>query len=164
MVTGISVIQNTDPSCWMSFLRTINNVSISNKIFKSKTVPHNLEQCMTKAVQTEAVYQFAEGVNLSRTGPSPHKSVMVEEIDGDEDNPENTVLRNDHAARNACWIYGEIGHYANECPHNINNMRNKGGKKTNMDKKGGKCTSTITGIEPISERVMNTILNGMMSE
>ena len=32
----------------------------------SKTVPHNLEQCMTRAVQTEAQYQFAEGVNLGR--------------------------------------------------------------------------------------------------
>ena len=74
-------IQNTDPSHWMSFLRSINNVAISNKIAKSKTVPHNLEQCMTRAVQTEAQYQFAEGVNLGRqTGPSPLKSVMVQEI------------------------------------------------------------------------------------
>ena len=56
----------------MSFLRSINNVAISNKISKSKTVPHNLEQCMTRAVQTEAQYQFAEGVNLGRqTGPLP---------------------------------------------------------------------------------------------
>ena len=62
---------------------------------------------------------------------------------------------------NAC---GEIGHYANECPHNINNMKNRGGKKTSMDKKGGECTYTITGKEPVSERVMNTILNGMMRE
>ena len=35
-------------------------------------VPHNLEQCMTRAVPTEDQYQFAEGVNLGRqTGPSP---------------------------------------------------------------------------------------------
>ena len=27
---------------------------------------HNLEQCMTRAVQMEAQYQFAEGVNLGR--------------------------------------------------------------------------------------------------
>ena len=56
MVTGMNVVQNTDPSCWMSFLRSINNVAISNKIAKSKTIPHNLEQCMTRAVQTEAQY------------------------------------------------------------------------------------------------------------
>ena len=43
-------------------------------------------------------------------------------------------------------------------------MRNREGKKTNMDKKGGECTYTITGKEPVSERVMNTILNGMMKE
>ena len=65
MVTGLNAVQNTDPSHWMSFLRSIN-VVISTKIVKSKTVPHNLEQCMTRAVQTEAQYQFAEGVNLGR--------------------------------------------------------------------------------------------------
>ena len=71
----------------MSFLHSINNVAISNKIAKSKTVPHNLEQCTTRAVQTEAQYQFAEGANLGRrTGPSPLRSVMVQEIDGNEDN------------------------------------------------------------------------------
>ena len=95
MVTGMNAVQNTDPSCWMSFLQSINNVTISNKIAK-KTVPHNLEQCMTRAVQTEAQYQFAEGVNLGRrTGPSPLRSVMVQEIDGDEDNPDNTIPQND---------------------------------------------------------------------
>ena len=113
MFTCMNAVQNTDPSCWMSFLRSINNVAISNKIAKIKTVPCNLEQCMTRAVQT-AQYQFAKGVNLGRrTGPSPLRSIMVQEIDGDEDNPENTIPRNDHAARNACWICGEIGHYAN---------------------------------------------------
>ena len=126
----MNAVQNTDPSCWMSFLRSINNVAISSKIAKSKTIPHNLEQCMTRAVQTEAQYQFVKGVNLGRrTGPAPLKSVMVQEIDGDDNNPDNTIPRNDHAARNACWICGDIGHYANECPHNINNMRNKGGKR-----------------------------------
>ena len=49
-------------------------------------VPRNLEQCMTRAVQTEAQYQFAEGVNLGRqTGPLPLKSIMVQEVDGEDD-------------------------------------------------------------------------------
>ena len=66
MVTGMDAIQNTDPSRWMSFLRSISNVAISDKISCSKMVPHNLEQCMARAVQAEAQYQFAEGVNLGR--------------------------------------------------------------------------------------------------
>ena len=71
MATTMNVVQNTNPSYWMSFLRSINNMVISNKIAKSKTVPCNLKQCMTRAVQTEVQYQFAEGVNLGRsTGPS----------------------------------------------------------------------------------------------
>ena len=80
MVTGMDAIQNTDPSRWMSFLRSISNVAISDKISHSKTVP-----CMTRVVQAEAQYQFTEGVNLGRqTGPLPFKSVMVQEIDGDD--------------------------------------------------------------------------------
>ena len=96
MVTGLNVIQNTDLSRWMSFLRNINNVSISNKISQSKMVPHNLDQCMTRAVQMEVKYQFVEGVNLGRqTGPLPLKSVMVQEINGEDNKNTNNVLRND---------------------------------------------------------------------
>ena len=166
MVTGMDAIQNTDPSRWMSFLRSINNIAILNKISKSKTVPRNLEQCMTRAVQTEAQYQFAEGVNLGRcTRPTPFRSAMIQDlIEENDDEGSSQVPRNDRASRNACWICGEKGHYANECPHNISNMKNKGGKKTSMDKKGGECSYTITGKEPMSERLMNTILNRMMRE
>ena len=105
MVTGMDAIQNTDPSRWMSFLRSISNVAISDKISHSKTVPHNLEQCMTRVVQAEAQYQFTQGVNLGRrTGPSPFRSVMVQEIDGDDNKNEGNIPHNDRSAWNACWM------------------------------------------------------------
>ena len=136
----------------MSFLISISNVTIFSKILKSKTIPHNLEQCMTRAIQTETQYQFVEDISLGRrTGPSPLKSVMVQEIDRDEDNLDNTIPRNDHTVKNACWICGEVGHYANKCPHNKNNIKNKGGKMTNMGKKCGDYTYTLIDKEPILE-------------
>ena len=100
MVTGMDAVQNTDPSRWMSFLRSINNIAISNKISKSKTVPRNLEQCMTRAVQTEAQYQFAEGVNLGRcTRPTPFKSAMIQElVEENDDEDSKQVPRNDRAS------------------------------------------------------------------
>ena len=39
MVTGLNAVQNTDQPWWMSFLQSINNVAISNKISRSKMVP-----------------------------------------------------------------------------------------------------------------------------
>ena len=96
MVSGLNAVQNTDPSQWMSFLRSIKNVSISNKISKSKMAPHNLEQCMTRTVQTEAQYHFAEDINLGRqTGPLPLKSVMAQEIDGEDDKDASNPPLND---------------------------------------------------------------------
>ena len=89
---------------------------------------------------------------------------MVQEVDGDNDGNDGNIPRNDRATRNTCWICGEVGHYANKCPHNVAKMKIKGDKKTIMDKKGDECTYTIAGKEPVSERVMNTILNGMMRE
>ena len=46
----------------------------------------------------------------------------------------------------------------------MSNIKRRGTKKTSMDKKGGECTYTIIGKEPVSARIMNTILNGMMRE
>ena len=89
---------------------------------------------------------------------------MVQEVDGEDDKNADNPPVNDRASCNACWICGEVGHYANKCPHNMSNIKSKGTKRTSMDKKGGECTYTITGKELVSERVMNTILNGMMRE
>ena len=46
----------------------------------------------------------------------------------------------------------------------MSNIKSKGTEKKSMDQKGGECTYAITGKEPVSNILMNTILNGMMRE
>ena len=49
-----------------------------------------------KGCANRSSISVCKGVNLGRrTGPSPLTSVMVQEIDGDQDNPDNTIPRDD---------------------------------------------------------------------
>ena len=66
MVTGIEPEQNMDPSSWLKFLGSITNAQLTEKILMSKTLPQNLGECMTQAVQYKAADILVEGVNLSR--------------------------------------------------------------------------------------------------
>ena len=40
------------------------NPSITDKVTRSKTLPHNLQQCFKKALEYEASFQLSEGVNM----------------------------------------------------------------------------------------------------
>ena len=47
------------------FLTSITNTSIADKVTRSKTLPHNLQQCFEKALEYEASFQLSEGVNTA---------------------------------------------------------------------------------------------------
>ena len=66
MVTGLALKENVDPSRWTHFLASINNTTITDKVLHSKTLPKNLDEAMSRAVQLEAGFQLSEGGNMAR--------------------------------------------------------------------------------------------------
>ena len=66
MVTGLAPRENMDPSRWTHFLASINNTAITDKVLRSKMLPRNLDEAMSKAIQLEAGFQLSEGVNMAR--------------------------------------------------------------------------------------------------
>ena len=66
MVMGLAPKENMDPSRWTHFLASINNTDITDKVLCSKTLPKNLDEAMSKAIQLEASFRLSEGVNMAR--------------------------------------------------------------------------------------------------
>ena len=50
----------------VQILTSIMNTSIADKVTRSKTLPHNLQQCFKKALKYEASFQLSEGVNMAQ--------------------------------------------------------------------------------------------------
>ena len=64
MVTCLAPKENMDPSRWTHFLASINNTTITDKVLRSKTLPKNLDEAMSQAIQLEVGFQLSEGVNM----------------------------------------------------------------------------------------------------
>ena len=102
-VTQKDACHDTDPSRWFRFFTSITNTSIADKVTRSKTLPHNLQQCFEKALEYEASYQLSEGVNMARK--MTIMNVNVEEED------EVNFVKDARARSNACFKCGEMGHF-----------------------------------------------------
>ena len=104
MVTGLAPRENIDPSRWTHFLASINNTAITDKVLRSKTLPRNLDEAMSKAIQLEAGFQLSEGVNMAR-----RVNIMQAEINKTE------VIKDARACSNICSGCGEIGRFYRDC-------------------------------------------------
>ena len=102
-VTQKDTCQDTDPSRWFRFLTSITNTSIADKVTRSKTLPHNLQQCFEKALEYEASFQLSEGVNMARK-----TTIINVNIEKDE---EVNFVKDARARSNACFKCGEMGHF-----------------------------------------------------
>ena len=88
------------PSRWTHFLVSINNTAITDKVLRSKTLPRNLDEATSRAIQLEAGFQLSEGVDMAR-----RVNIMQAEIN------ETEVIKDTRAHFNICWGCGEIGHF-----------------------------------------------------
>ena len=102
-VTQKNACQGTDPSRWLRFLTSITNTSIADKVTRSKTLPHNLQQCFEKALEYEASFQLSECVNMACK--TTIMNVNVEEDD------EVNFAKDARARSNACFKCSEMGHF-----------------------------------------------------
>ena len=103
MVTQKDACQDTDPTRWFRFLTSITNTSIADKVTRSKTLPHNLQQCFEKALEYEASFQLSEGVNMACKTTIMNVNVVVED--------EVHLVKDARARSNACFKCGEMGHF-----------------------------------------------------
>ena len=102
-VTQKDACHDTNPSRWFRFLTSITNTSITDKVTKSKTLPHNLQQCFKKALEYEASFQLSEGVNMAQK--TTIMNVNVEEED------KVNFVKDARAISDACYKCGEMGHF-----------------------------------------------------
>ena len=93
-----------DPSRWTHFLASINNTTITDKILRSKTLPRNLDEAMSRAIQFKVGFQLSKGVNMARK-----VNIMQVEINKTE------MIKDTRARSNICWRCGEIGHFYRDC-------------------------------------------------
>ena len=153
-VTQKDAAQDTDPSRWFRFLTSITNTSIADKVTRSKTLPHNLQQCFEKALEYEASFQLSEGVNMARKTTIMNVNV--------EDEDEVNLVRDARARSNACYKCGEMGHFQRDCQYD--------GDKPSSDKQPlqttsdaydpvvGKWMTNLVATTPVTAKAMQNLL------
>ena len=111
-----------DPSRWTHFLASINNTGITDKVLCSKTLPKNLDEAMSQAIQLEAGFQLSKGVIMARK-----INIMQAEIN------KTDVVKDTRARSNICWGCGEIGHFYKDCQNpNKRQCRDKMKQRKNL--------------------------------
>ena len=160
-VTQNDAAQDTDLSRWFRFLTSITKTSIADKVTRSKTLPHNLQQCFEKALEYEASFQLSEGVNMA------HKMTIMNVNVEDED--EVNLVRDARARSNACYKCGEMGHFQRDCQYD--------GDKPSSDKTPLKQTATdandpvvgkwmtnLVATTPVTAKAMQSLLLELLKQ
>ena len=135
------------------FLTSITNTSIADKVTRSKTLPHNLQQCFEKALEYEASFQLSEGVNMAQKMTNMNVNVEDDEVN---------LVRDARARSNACYKCGEMGHLQRDCQYD--------GDKPSSDKQPlpttsdaydpvvGKWMTYLVATTPVTAKAMQSLL------
>ena len=121
------------------------NTSIADKVTRSKTLPHNLQQCFEKALEYEASFQLSEGVNMAC-------KTTIMNINIEEDDEVNFV-KDARARSNACFKCGKMGHFQWDCQYN--------GDKPSSDSQTPKQTAPDS-YDPVVGKWMTWLLQPLL--
>ena len=154
VVTQTDACHDTDPSRWFRFLTSITNTSIADKVTRSKTLPHNLQQCFEKALEYEASFQLSEGVNMGQK--TTIMNVNVEEED------KVNLVKDARARSNACFKCGEMGHFQWDCQYDGDKPSDsKVQGQATLDSYGpviGKWMTNLVPTTPITAKAMQSLI------
>ena len=126
------------------------NTSNADKVIRSKTLPHNLQQCFEKALEYKASFQLSKGVNMARKTTIMNVNVEEEE--------EVNFIKDAQARSNACFKCREMGHFQHDCQYD-------GDKPTDSQAQGqtgldsydlvvGKWMTNLVATTPITAKAM----------
>ena len=146
VVTGLAPKENMDPSRWTHFLSSINNTAITDKVLRSKSLPKNLDDAMSRAIQLEAGFQLSKGVNMARK-----INVMQAEIN------ETKVVKDTRARSNICWGCGKIGHFYKDCRN-----PNKRQYRDKMKQKSMKFKWQMEGEKDLEEEPVDALVSQLI--
>ena len=153
LVTKRDACYDTDPSRWFRFLTSITNTTIADKITRSEFLLQNLQQCFEKSLRLEASLQLSEGVNMAR-----RTTVMNVDVDTDD---EVNLIKDVRARSNACYKYGEMGHFQRDCKYDGNkptdSWQEQDGSFDSYDPVVGKWMTNLVATTPITAKAMKSI-------
>ena len=154
MVTQKDAYQDTDLSRWFRFLTSITNTSIADNVTRSKTLPHNLQQCFEKPLEYEASFQLSEGVNMA------HKTTVMNVNIEEED--EVNFVKDARARSNACCKCVEMGHFQRDCQYNGDKPSDSQTPEQiptdSFDPVVGKWMTNLVATTPITAKAMQNLL------
>ena len=131
------------------------NTSIADKVTRSRTLPHNLQQCFEKALEYEASFQLSEGVNMACK-----MTIMNVNV---EESEEVNLVRDARARSNACYKCGEMGHFQCDCQYDGDKPSSDKTplKQTTIDANDpvvGKWMTNLVATTPVTAKAMQSLL------
>ena len=120
---------------------------------RSKTLPHNLQQCFEKALEYEASFQLSEGVNMAQKMTIMNVNVEEEEVN---------FIKDAKARSNACYKCGEMRHFQCDCQYNGDKLSDSQAQgQTALDSYDpvvGKRMTNLVATTPITAKAMQSLL------